>query len=260
MAKEMNWKRAIEKTLKDAGTPMHYGEIAEAIVSNGLKAKVGATPANSVVAIIGNSMRDDGKATPFFRVVPGMYTLKSLVDSEGQGEPDEDQESLGKATGGIKAYGAYWSRASIRWDNPKLLGQQQDGADSVDLSEQIGVYLLYHEREVIYVGQATDSPIIKRLQHHTKTRLRARWDRFSWFGLYSVSEKGKLITNQSTVSDSGSLIRTLEAVLIEAMEPRQNRRGGDHFSDIDYIQVEDPEIEKDKMKKMFDDFWDQRNR
>lgn len=256
----MRWTRAIEEVLKDEGTPMHYAEIAEAIVSKGLRVKVGATPANSVGSEISKSMKDDGKATPFFRVTRSVYTLKSLIDSEGQGEPDEDQESLGDATGGVKAFGAYWSRDSILWDKPKLLGQQQIGADEVDLSEQIGVYLLYHEREVVYVGRATDRPIIKRLQEHTKGRLRARWDRFSWFGLYSVSEKGELIVNQPTDSDSESLIRTLEAVLIEAMEPRQNRRGGDHFSDIDYIQVEDPEIERNKMKRMLDDFWDQRNR
>jgi hypothetical protein len=185
--------------------------------------------------------------------------LKSLVDSEGQGEPDEDQESLKKATGGIKAYGAYWSRASIKWDSPKLLGRQQIGADPVDLSKQIGVYLLYHEREVVYVGRATDRPIIKRLQEHDKDRLKARWDRFSWFGLYSVSAKGKVTEDQPTVSDSEALIRTLEAVLIEAMEPRQNRRGGDHFADIEYIQVEDPEIKQDRRRRLVNDLLNQMN-
>jgi hypothetical protein len=262
MAKNMAWAKAIQDVLTHVGTPMHYGEIAEAIVSNGLKSKVGATPGNSVVATISKSMKDDGEATPFFRVTTGVYTLKSLVDSEGQGEPDKDQELIEEATGGVKAFGAYWSRNSIRWDTPKpkLQGQQQIGAQVVDLSKQVGVYLLYHEREVVYVGRATDRPIVKRLQEHNKDRLKARWNSFSWFGLYSVSANGKVIENQPTISDSESLIRTLEAVLIEAMEPRQNRRGGDHFSDIDFIQVEDQEIERDKLKRKFDDFWDQSNR
>lgn len=254
MAKNTLWIPAIEEVLRDAGTPMHYVEIAEAVVSKGLREKVGATPANSVVSNISLSMKNDGNASPFFRVTRGVYTLKSLIDSEGRGEQDEDEELLEEATGGVKAFGAYWSRNSIRWNNnPKLLGQQQIGADEVDLSEQVGVYLLYDGREVVYVGRATDRPIIKRLQEHTKGRLRARWDRFSWFGLYSVSSEGDLIVDSSTACDSESLLRTLEAVLIEAMEPRQNRRGGDQFSDIDYIQVEDPEKKWDEARQMIVD-------
>jgi hypothetical protein len=57
MAKNMAWAKAIQEVLKDAGTPMHTGDIAEAIVSNGLKAKVGATPGNSVAATIAMSKK-----------------------------------------------------------------------------------------------------------------------------------------------------------------------------------------------------------
>jgi non-homologous end joining protein Ku len=50
------------------------------------------------------------------------------------------------------------------------------------------------------------------------------------------------------------VILLLEAVLIEAMEPRQNRQRGYDLQDHEYIQVEDPDIseirEQALLKKM----------
>jgi hypothetical protein len=43
-------------------------------------------------------------------------------------------------------------------------------------------------------------------------------------------------------SSLASLIATLEALLIEALEPPQNRKRGDDFSGIEYIQDIDPEL------------------
>jgi hypothetical protein len=44
------------------------------------------------------------------------------------------------------------------------------------------------------------------------------------------------------------LIPALEAVLIEALEPRQNRKRGDDLAAVEYLQRIDPEIEKKKMQ------------
>ena len=237
------WKEAIIEVLGGTGTSMSRADIAEAIVSKGLRKKVGATPANTVVSIISTSMSNEGLETPFVRVGPGEYALKTLVEAGGQGELNEASEAAEEATGGVNAFGAYWARDFVNWRNPKLLGQQQIGANVVDLSQQIGVYLLYDGREVVYVGRSIDRPISQRLLEHTKDRLRARWNRFSWFGLYPVTNTGKLTIESSTL-ESEELIQTLEAVLIEAMEPRQNRRRGDVFSSIEYIQTEDLKIEE----------------
>jgi hypothetical protein len=43
------------------------------------------------------------------------------------------------------------------------------------------------------------------------------------------------------------------AILIEALEPRQNRRGGDGLQTVEYHQKVDPEIEKKKIKAKLDD-------
>ena len=74
-----------------------------------------------------------------------------------------------------------------------------------------------------YVGRSTDRPLGKRLYEHTLDRLSARWDRFSWFGLLPVAESGKLGLLTGAFM-AAKLIPALEAVLIEALEPRQNRK------------------------------------
>lgn len=76
----------------------------------------------------------------------------------------------------------------------------------------------------------------------------ARWDRFSWFGLLPVSEKGALGLLPTTY-DAAKIIPALEAILIEALEPRQNRKRGDDLSAVEYIQKEDPEIQKKRVKE-----------
>jgi hypothetical protein len=81
---------------------------------------------------------------------------------------------------------------------------------------------------------------------HTIDRLGGRWDRFSWFGLRSVGEDGSL-SEPSTAWTHTVVIETLEALLIESLEPPLNRRRGDNLSAVEYLQIADPEI--DKMRK-----------
>ena len=44
------------------------------------------------------------------------------------------------------------------------------------------------------------------------------------------------------------MIGTLEALLIEALEPPQNRKRGDDFSSVEYIQDIDPELRERDIK------------
>ena len=144
----------------------------------------------------------------------------------------------------------FWRRDAVNWKaTPSLLGVQQIGAKPIDFTEQIGVYLLYDVREVIYVGRTTDRPLGKRLFEHTNDRHASRWDRFSWFGLLPLSVNGKLEKIPDSY-DAEKFIPALEAILIEALEPRQNRRKGDGLN-VEYFQKIDPEIEKRKKKALF---------
>jgi len=257
MPKELTWRKAIVKVLSSSPTPLHYNEITEQIISEGLRTTVGATPAATVSAQITSSIKHEGENTPFLRVARGTFTLKSRSSLEAivpkkltpeieESQEEEEQYEI------ISSFGMFWKKDGIEWSSmPKLLGMQQIGATPVDFCRQLGVYLLYDGREVIYVGRTTDRPLGKRLYEHTVDRMSARWDRFSWFGLLPVSEDG-LLGSLPGAYDAAKLIPALESILIEALEPRQNRKRGDDLAAVEYIQKIDPEIEKKRVKATLD--------
>ena len=45
------------------------------------------------------------------------------------------------------------------------------------------------------------------------------------------------------------MIVTLEALLIETLEPPQNRRRGDDFAAVEYIQDIDPELKEQELQR-----------
>ena len=96
---------------------------------------------------------------------------------------------------------------------------------------------------MVYVGSCTDRPLGTRLYDHTNDRLGGRWNLFSWFGLLEVTDEGNLreVKLNPTIP---ILIETLEGLLIEALEPPQNRKRGDDLTAIEYIQDIDPEIKE----------------
>jgi len=133
----------------------------------------------------------------------------------------------------------YWARDRVRWHaNPHLYGREHPKADRIDLAGQRGVYLLYDTRGPVYVGQVTGQSLGRRLWQHTTDRLASRWHLFSWFGLCPVEEDGTLGDPRGTTS-AKQLIGTMESLLIEALEPRQNRQAG-AFTGIEYTQADDP--------------------
>ncbi|HEV8722410.1 MAG TPA: winged helix-turn-helix domain-containing protein [Candidatus Binatia bacterium] len=164
----VNWKEAIIKVLRDSSESLHYAEIADRVAKANPKYDLGATPANSVVAVISVSLKEDGPKSPFVRVARGYYALApNNQSSTFQTSPEEELEEAGF----INAFGMYWRRDSVHWvRTPKILGQQQPGSDSVNMASQKGVYLLHDGRSVVYVGQAIDQALGVRLSQHTFER------------------------------------------------------------------------------------------
>lgn len=251
---QLTWKAAIERVLAASSTPLHYDEITERIIKAGLRTSLGATPSATVNAQIASSIKHKGAASPFVRVAKGTYTLahpraddaspvaEPLTPSVPASDESEEQYEI------VSSFGMFWRRDAVQWSSaPKLLGMQHPGATPVDFNRQLGIYLLYDVREVIYIGRTTDRPLGRRLYEHTADRLAARWDRFSWFGLLPVSPEGRLGALPATY-DAAKIIPALEAILIEALEPRQNRKRGDDLSAVEYIQREDPEIVKQRTR------------
>lgn len=254
MAKEPTWREAIDKILGSSTTPLHYKEITDRIIADGLRISLGATPAATVNAQISASIKRDGDKSPYIRVGKGTFALTKAGPFQMQPVKDkltpaiEESEESEEQYDIVTSFGMFWRRDAIQWiATPKLLGMQQIGATHVDFNKQLGIYLLYDGREVIYIGRTTDRPLGRRLFEHTFDRMAARWDRFSWFGLLPVSEVG-LLGNLPATYEAAKMIPALEAILIEALEPRQNRKRGDDLSAVEYIQREDPEIQKKKVK------------
>ncbi len=249
---ENTWEEAIVKVLRESLIPLHYNDITERIISNCLLKTVGATPSRTVNAIISKSIKNDGNNSPFVRVYKGVYTIKNeisdtsvIAGKQTQTIDEEEQYEI------ISSFGMFWRRKEVEWKlSPKLLGMQHIGSESVDFCNQLGIYLLYDGREVIYVGRTTDRPLGRRLYEHTIDRLTDRWDRFSWFGLCPVSEEGLLATLPNQY-DSAVIIPALEAILIEALEPRQNRKRGDDLAAVEYLQIVDPNIERQRALAIF---------
>jgi HB1, ASXL, restriction endonuclease HTH domain len=246
----LSWREAIEKVLLEENRPLHYSEISEQALARGYYKTDGATPDATVNATITSSIKHEGDRSPFVKVSRGTFalrvrnngpaiavavavtpkppaqppaakTLVSLPVSTAEAEPDESV---------IRCLGMYWQRDLVVWRNdPKVFGKQQALSKPVDFGGQRGIYILYDHHTVVYVGRSVDRPLGRRLYEHTIDRLGSRWNRFSWFGLLEVTDAGKLIEVQPRVSLS-SLIATLEALLIEALEPPQNRKRGDDFA------------------------------
>lgn len=260
----MSWREAIERVLREEARPLHYGEISQLVLSRGYYQTEGATPDATVNAQITTSLNSDGEKSPFVRVGKGTYALRGIasVDSttaekpiteaqpeveapaaaaaEPQVEPDESI---------IRCLGMYWQRDLVVWRNdPRVFGKQQALARSVDFGKQRGIYVLYDHHTVIYVGRSVDRPLGRRLYEHTIDRLGSRWNRFSWFGLLGVTDEGALVEVPLNLS-MPRLIATLEALLIETMEPPQNRKRGDDFSVVEYIQDVDPELKEQELQR-----------
>ena len=143
-------------------------------------------------------------------------------------------------------YGLHWREDCVWWGGPGgagcLYGATNRNApkeNAVDFREQVGIYALYANYDLIYVGQAGTGTnrLFSRLNAHRSDHLSERWDRFSWFGARPVTEKYEL-GNHNTIREytafsnndpqglMASALNILEAVLIAVSEPGLNLQRG----------------------------------
>ncbi|MBL7800300.1 MAG: hypothetical protein JNL95_06195 [Chitinophagales bacterium] len=260
---DLKWKDAIVRVFEEEKRALHYTEIAELIAERGYRKSLGATPSDTVSATITTDINTNKGKSIFTRFSKGYYILRKYLDDASLITADEiktkkvTNTELEK-TRIINSFGIYWDRSLVDWvTTPDILGVQQAGATAVSFKDQIGVYLLHDGRETIYVGQAIDQTLGQRLKNHISDRLAGRWNRFSWFGFHPVIESGKLKKDlkfeKLTVKELGDL---LEAILIETIEPRQNRKQGNLFFGLEYLQQESPELNRKRKQQMMREFVD----
>lgn len=237
----MKWIEAIVEVLQESKVAMTSEDIAIAISKTEKISTYQFSPDIAVVAIIEKNI------TIFETNERGAYRLKETFDYEQWKATDKTssteetksiKERVDRRTKNlIKTYGVFWRREKVDWSQDKLRGSQLGGSH-VDFSEMKGIYILYDNREPIFVGQAISAGLMAKLQTHTKDRFANRWNRFSWFGIYGVNQNGSLHqirTFNTTIEDVANAI---EAVLVEGLEPRQNRDNSRYFDGAEYSQCE----------------------
>jgi hypothetical protein len=176
------------------------------------------------------------------------YVSSETAPATEEPEDDDNEDASGANTDRIvrvPAFGLYWDKSKVRWNSGELLGRGPGSSNRVDFADQHGVYILYKDRSVAYVGRTIDS-LYGRLRAHNRDNKSVRWDRFSWFGFREVADNGQLNAMPPDV-DPAHLVSILESVLIEALEPPVNGRRGD-FLGLQYEQVPDPIIAQQQSK------------
>src|SRR5690625_1175529 len=230
----LTWRDAVLMVLEDATEPMHYTAIAVAISERELKklSELGAIPAAVVNTTLANLISDKQLADDkqVVRVGRGIYSLKKLQDALQESSPNQAELEQDEDTGVLQCFGMFWQRGFVDWTKRSILGSLQ-GGEPINFYDQVGIYLLHDLHRTIYVGRATDR-MGDRLKAHTKDRLSGRWDRFSWFGLLRVGAGGAFSEANDPCTHK-ILATSLEAILIETLEPPLNRRRGDSLANFD---------------------------
>ena len=148
----------------------------------------------------------------------------------------------------IKNYGLFWRVDRVNWGYKGTLEGRARGdtgkkEGSVNFRKQKGIYALYSNYKLMYIGQARggkQGTLFGRLKHHLKVGgLSGRWDRFSWFGMLQplAEASQKALKSQGDTRDlylpkkelnvaPPVALDMLEAVSIAISEPRLNLQRG----------------------------------
>jgi hypothetical protein len=134
----------------------------------------------------------------------------------------------------VRNIGVFWRRDQVFWGSPgksgHLYGVPQDrmSAEPTDFWEQTGVYALYANYNIVYVGQTGKRGLGKRLYDHVWDHLSGRWNQFSWFGVRYAHTTSDELSEPPTlrVLSLQTVLNHLEGVLIEVAEPPMNGQKG----------------------------------
>ena len=220
----------------------------------------GATPDQTVSAVITTSIRKDSSNSPFISHGKGIYGLRPQPDSSIPLPTPSPQEASEIAAPEldirpISSFGAFWQRDWVNWKKttPRILGQFPGNSESIDFAGQNGIYVLYDGHHPVYVGQAIVNSLGDRLRAHTTDKLPGRWTRFSWFGMLPVSPTGTLVAFNSGITEQ-KFVDAVEALLIEILEVPLNRKKGNGSVGTEYNQVRDPDLKKQDIANLMGQF------
>jgi hypothetical protein len=153
----------------------------------------------------------------------------------------------------IANMGLFWARTKVRWKGnagigrARLAGVRRWAKKSgvVNFWPQTGIYALYADYHLVYVGQAGLSDVSclgDRLKQHLTDDLAGRWDAFSWFGLQRINTTTNEVGARASfnLSSRSHLANVLEGIIIEVAEPPMNKQRGRFGKNVElYIQFDD---------------------
>lgn len=164
----------------------------------------------------------------------------------------------------ISNMGLFWRADNVFWGRPNNEGRvlgvpaRNRSLAAIDFREQEGIYALYADYRVIYVGQTTAAQgLHKRLNQHLSDDLAERWDRFSWFGLRKWNEGSNTLGMSPSTRHvpTNLLLDHAEGILIHAIEPPLNRQYGRFGDDVvRFLQVRDERLGPSR-DEMIEDIW-----
>ena len=155
------------------------------------------------------------------------------------------KQTTGKKESIIQNYGLFWRKDRVNWQGTKgspvtLYGVAKSKvANKVNFREQRGIYALYANYELVYVGQTTRT-LYERLNQHRQFDLQGRWDMFSWFGTRYVTQAGALSNKSDTVpqQQKADVLKVFEALVVAISEPQLNSQSG-QWDAVRYYQCRD---------------------
>lgn len=221
---ELTWKNAIIKVFQDnQDTSLHYKEITRQIVEKNYRTNLGKTPADTVNAQL--TTRPD----LFKKEGNGFFSLMQDIDDNTVCKKEKVDHVI------LRNYGLKWKKSDVDWSDNTLYGKSKSTKKHFDFAEQIGIYVLYDENKIVYIGQSVDSSIFTRLKDHKKKK--AGWDKFSWFGFYDVDiQTQKVSKTTNCFPTTKDIADALEAILIELLKPELNEKKGNNLGE-QYIFV-----------------------
>ncbi len=131
MPKELTWRKSIEKVLSEASGAVHYTDLTERIIEEGLRSSLGATPAATVGAQLSMAIKKEGNQCPFQKIGKGLYVWKEKAGITqtpliSKGDPTDDRDEDEVQYDIITSFGMFWQRGSVEWQaSPRILGMQQ---------------------------------------------------------------------------------------------------------------------------------------
>lgn len=162
----------------------------------------------------------------------------------------------------IKNAGYMWHRKYINWQNGnELLGfPEVKQGTAINFANQAGIYALYDKDfRCVYVGQTgrgETKGLYHRLKDHAVTDyLFCRWERFSWYGFYSIKslEEDNYDKEFEVNTDVNKIMDVIESLIIRVNPPNLNMAMG-CLTDVEWFyqkaEFEEQEAIHNQLKKI----------